>query len=365
MEPETLRADIPALDEAVYLNTGASGPSPRRVVAAATAFQERHEYEAPAGDGPYAVAAGELEAARDAAASVLGADADRVALTHSTADGVSRVASALDWEPGDVVVRTDLEHPAGVVPWRLAAERHGVEVRVLETDRGRLELDDVTDAVADARLVCLSSISWNYGTRLRVGEVVDVAHDADAEVLVDAVQSVGQVPVDVTEWGADYVAAASHKWLLGPWGAGMLYVRDPESVTPGQASYASVTELTDDGLALQPTAGRFEVGTRSPAPHAGMREAVETMESVGLETVRSRVETLTDRLEDGLGDRLVSPRSFESGLVAFDADDPEATVERLADQGIRVRTIPDPDAVRASVHVFNTESDVDALLDAL
>lgn len=366
MEPETLRAEIPALDRTVYLNTGASGPSPRRVVEAAVDCQRRHEYEAPAGDGPYAMAADELDAARDAAASVLGADADRVALTHSTADGVSRVASALDWREGDVVVRTDLEHPAGVLPWRLAAERHGVRVRVLATDRGRLDLDAVKAAVADARLVCLSSLSWNYGTRLRVGEVVDVAHDAGAEVLVDAVQSVGQVPVDAPGWGADYVAAASHKWLLGPWGAGMLYVRDPESVTPGRASYAGVTDPDpDDGLALQPTAGRFEVGTKSPAPYAGMREAVETMDAVGLDRVRDRVRRLTDRLRDGLGDRLVSPRSFESGLVSFRADDPEATVERLADRGIRVRSIPDPEAVRASVHVFNSDDDVDALLDAL
>jgi selenocysteine lyase/cysteine desulfurase len=114
------------------------------------------------------------------------------------------------------VVRTDLEHPAGVLPWTLAHQRHGVERRVLETDQGHLDTDDVKDAVEGARLVCLSSISWNYGTRLPVAEVVEIAHDAGAEVLVDAVQSVGQVDVDVEAWGADYVAAVSHKWLLGP-----------------------------------------------------------------------------------------------------------------------------------------------------
>ncbi len=365
MQPEELRADVPALDEAVYLNTGASGPCPRRVVAAATGSQERHEFDAPVGDGPYQVAGEAFDEAREAAAAVLGTDAAHVALTQSTADGVNRVAGALDWEPGDAVVRTDLEHPAGVLPWRLAHQRHGVERRVLSTERGHLDLDDVKEAVDGARLVCLSSISWNYGTRLDVDEVVDVAHDAGAEVLVDAVQSVGQVPVDVEAWGADYVAAASHKWLLGPWGAGMLYVRDPESVTPGHAGYASVGELADDRVGFASTARRFEVGTTSPAPFAGMCEAIATMESVGMATVRDRVRRLTDRLKDGLGDRLLSPRSFESGLVTFAADDPAATVERLADAGVRIRAIPDPEAVRASVHVFNTAGDVDALLDAL
>lgn len=86
---------------------------------------------------------------------------------------------------------------------------------------------------------------------------------------------------------------------------------------------------------------------------------------MGIDNIHDRQRRLTDRLKEGLGDRLLSPRSFETGLVTFSADDPEATVERLADEGIFVRTLPDPDAVRASVHVFNTESDVDALLGAL
>jgi selenocysteine lyase/cysteine desulfurase len=366
MRPEDLRAEIPALDGAVYLNSGASGPSPRRVVSATTDFVEHHEYAAPVGEGAYPAAFEIFEEARHAAAAFLGCDRDEIALTDSTADGIARVAAAVDWRPGDVVVRTDLEHSAGIVPWWNLREQ-GVEVRVVETTAGRIDLDDVADAVADARLLCLSSISWNYGTRLPIGDVVDVAHDHDTLVLVDGVQSPGQVPVDVTEWGADFVAGASHKWLLGPWGAGFLSVDRSvaDRLTPGVAGYRSVDDPTAAELALKPGAPRLEVGTTSPAPYRGMIRAMETVEAIGYDTITARIERLTDRLKLGLGDRLLSPRAYESGLVTFEADDPEAVVERLGDQGIHVRSLPDPEAVRASVHVFNTASDVDALLDAL
>ncbi|WP_423751335.1 aminotransferase class V-fold PLP-dependent enzyme [Salinirarus marinus] len=366
MTPEALRADIPALGRGIYFNTGASGPAPRRVVEATTEFVEHHEYEAPVGEGAYPAAFETFDDARAAVADFVGANDHEIALTDSTADGISRVAAAIDWEPGDVVVRTDLEHSAGVVPW-WNLERRGVEVRVLETNEGRVDMDELKDAVADARLLCFNSITWNYGTRLPVEEIVDVAHDAGAYALVDAVQSPGQTPVDVHEWGADFAAAAGHKWMLGPWGAGYLYVDEDvaDSLTPAQVGYRSVVDASADHLELKSGAPRFEVGTANPAPYQGLIEAIVTLEDVGLDTITGRIERLTDRLKAGLGDRLLSPEAYESGLVTFDADDPEALVERLAESDVYIRSLPYPDAVRASVHAFNTPEDVDALLDAL
>jgi len=367
MDPGTLRADIPAVAETAYLNTGASGPVPRHVVDAASDFLETHEFDAHAAGDPYAVADDADDDARERIASFVSADPEQVALTNSTGDGISRIASAVDWNPGDVVVRTDLEHPAGTLPWDRLADRAGIEVRVLETDRGRLDFDALKDAVADARLLCLSSLSWNYGTRLRVSDAVDIAHDAGARVLVDAVQSPGHHPVDVEEWGADAVAAAGHKWLLSVWGGGFL-VLDGDFTTalePRRVSYRSVAEPNAAAYELAPDASRLEIGTASPAPHVALTTAMDTIEAVGFDTVESRIERLTDRLKDGLGDRLLSPRAYESGLVTFTADDPEAVVERLADEGIVVRSLPDPEALRASVHVFNTTGDIDRLLAAL
>jgi selenocysteine lyase/cysteine desulfurase len=368
MDPETLRADIPALSNCTYLNTGASGPSPTRVVDAITDFQRRHKFDAPCGDGMYQLAADERQRARDAVAGFVGAQPDEIALTRNTVEGINHISTSIEWESGDVVVRTDLEHPAGELPWERMADRHGIEVRELETEQGRLPLEDLKAAVADARLLCLSSLSWNYGTRLPIGEVVNIAHDAGTLVLVDAVQSPGQVPMDVHEWGADFVAASGHKWLLGAWGSGFLYVDSAvlDDLEPQRIGYFSLDRDADgEGYTYAPDASRFELGTTALGPYVGLAESVALFEELGLDTVQSRIERLTDRLKDGLGDRLLSPREYESGLVSFSVENPEGTAERLSNEGIQIRSIPEPHACRASVHVFNTAEDIDRLLDAL
>lgn len=369
MDPETLRADCPGYTGCTYLNTGATGPSPRRVVEAVTACERHHQFDAPCAEGPYEMAHETLAEARAAVASLLGASAEQIALTGSTVDGISQVASAIDWEPGDVVVRTELEHAAGTVPWQHLAGTHGIEIRTVPTSNGHLEMEALRQAVEDARLVCLSSVTWNYGTELPVERVVDIAHDAGAAVLVDAVQSVGQRPVDVTTWGADFVAASGHKWLLGPWGSGFLYVADPTAYEPGRIGYYSVdwngVDAMGEGIAWQPDARRFELGTTAIAPYAGLTTAIETIQSVGLETIDDRISRLAGRLRDGLGNRVISPPDAPSGLVTFEAAAPEQLVERLAGEGIQIRPLEAPHACRASVHAVNSAADVDALLEAL
>ncbi|ELZ41707.1 aminotransferase class V [Halorubrum saccharovorum DSM 1137] len=366
MAPRELRADVPALGEAAYFNFGAHGPSPKSVVEAATDFVADHEFGSATTD-PYEHAFGTYETVRERVADFVGADPDEIALTESTTDGITRIAGAIDWEPGDAVVRTDLEHPAGVLPWK-RLEREGVEVRVVETEGGRVDREAYAEAVADARLVCFSAITWTHGTRLPVADLVDIADESGAFTLVDAVQSPGQVAMDVSAWGADAVAAAGHKWLLGPWGSGFLYV-DREAaaeLAPRAVGYRSVEDPDGDAIAFKPGARRFEVGTTTPAAHAGLSEALDAIDAVGLPAIEDRIASLTDRLKDGVpDDRLLSPREYESGLVTVDVDDPEATVERLAERGIVVRSLPHPDGVRASVHAVSTESEIDRLIDAL
>ncbi|WP_211290204.1 aminotransferase class V-fold PLP-dependent enzyme [Natrinema ejinorense] len=368
MKPSELRETMPALESSVYCNWGAGGPSPRRVVDAAESALEYHEYEAPAAEGVYPAAFDAYDDARTAVADLLGAAPSEIALTQSTTDGINRVAGAFDWTEGDVVVRTDLEHSAGILPWQRLEREFGVDVRVLETESGRLDLEAVKAAADDARLFCVSSLTWTHGTRFPIADIVDVAHDAGAQVLVDAVQSPGQVPVDVGEWGADFVAGAGHKWLLAPFGAGFLYVRDglEADLVPAAIGYRSVADANASDYQYAAGARRFEVGTTSPAPHAGLSEAIGVLEAVGIETIQRRIERLTDRLKDGVPDeRLLSPRGYESGLVTIADDEPTATVERLADRGIVVRSLPFPDAIRASIHAFNSSEDVDTLLEAL
>ena len=367
MTPTTLRTDIPALQDGIYLNYGAHGPSPKHVVNAANEFVRTHEYDAPIADDPYETAFEAFDRTRETVASFIGAEPDEIALTESTTGGINALANAIDWQPGDVVVRTDLEHPAGILPWQ-RLEREGVEVRVVETEGGRIDLEQFADAVADARLACFSALTWTHGTQLPVAELVDIAHDAGALALVDAVQVPGQLPMDVGEWGADAVAAAGHKWLLGLWGGGFLYVDRSvaETLEPRAVGYRSVEDANADPYEFAAGARRLEVGSANPAPHVALGEAIDAISEVGIDSIEDRVHRLASRLTDGVpDDRLCSPSTPESGLVTIDVADPTATVERLAAAGIIVRELPSPDAIRASVHAVNTAAEVDRLLEAL
>lgn len=367
MDATELREEVPALQDDIYLNFGAHGPSPRSVVAAAEEFLATHEYDSPVREGPYETAFAAFDRARETVASLVGAHADEIALTESTTAGINAVAGAIDWQPGDVVVRTDLEHPAGILPWK-RLEQEGVETRVVETHDGRIDFDSYIEAVADAKLVCFSAITWTHGTRLPVAELVDVAHDSGALTLVDAVQVPGQTPMDVGEWGADVVAAAGHKWLLGLWGGGFLYVdRDvAETLEPRTVGYRSVETPTADPYEFAPGARRFEVGSANPAPHVALEAAIGAIEAVGTGRIDARIQRLASRLVDGIPDEhLHSPSRPESGLVTVAVPDPAETVDRLARNGIVVRSLPSPKAIRASVHAVNTTTDVDRLLGAL
>ncbi|SNZ03770.1 Selenocysteine lyase/Cysteine desulfurase [Natronoarchaeum philippinense] len=367
MTPEELRAEVPALGSVAYMNFGASGPSPHRVVDAAESCLEHHEYDAPVSEGMYPAAFDLYDDTRETVAGFVGAETDKIALTQSTTDGINRIAGAMEWAEGDVVVRTDLEHPAGVLPWDRLERNRGVEVRVVGTERGRIDMDAYREAVEGAKLVCFSALTWTHGTRLPVAELVDIAHDAGAFVLVDAVQVPGQAPMNVDEWGADAVAAAGHKWLLGNWGAGFLYVDDDAvgDLEPAAIGYRGVEDAEGE-YEWHDGAARFEIGTTSPAPYAALGEAIEICEEIGVEAIEERIQTLAARLADGVPEeRLRSPATPESGLVTIAVDDPEATVERLANEGVVVRDLPHPEAIRASVHAVNTAEEVDLLLDAL
>jgi len=367
LTPLELRADVPALQQGVYMNYGAHGPSPRYVVAAAQEFIAAHEYDSPVGDDPYGMAFGAFDDVRARVASFVGAADDEIALTESTTAGINAGADALDLGAGDVVVRTDLEHPAGTLPWQ-RLRRDGVDVRVVETTDGRLDRDAYKTAVEGADVACFSALTWTHGTRLPVAELVDVAHDAGAFALVDAVQVPGQLPMDVSAWGADAVAAAGHKWLLGLWGGGFLYVDGDvaDRLHPHTVGYRSVETPTADPFEYAPGARRFEVGSANPAPHVALAKAIDTVDDVGVERIEARIGRLTDRLVEQLpAERLLSPATPESGLVTVDVAEPGPTVERLSAAGITVRALPEPAAVRASVHAVNTESEVDRLADEL
>ena len=367
MTPLDLRTQIPGIHDGIYLNYGAHGPSPQPVVEAAQAFLETHEYAPASQSTPYETATQAFDSTRESIAGFLGVDTEWIGFTESTTAGINAIAGAIEWQPGDIVVRTDVEHPAGILPWE-RLKSAGVKVRVVETTDGRISLDDVSEAIDGARLVCMSALTWTHGTQLPVEELVTIAREQGVLTLIDAVQVPGQIPLEISSWDADIVAAAGHKWLLGTWGAGFLAInpRTLARLEPRSVGFRSVAEPDQYPIDYHPDARRFEIGTANPAPYVALEQAIQLIESVGVDTIQERIAYLAGRVIDHIpDDRLLSPERPESGLVTIAVDDPEKTVERLRSNGIVIRSLPSPRAIRLSVHAVNTAEEIDRVTDML
>ena len=355
-DPDVFRAQFPVLDDLVYLNAGTEGPVPR---AAAEAASARIELELSRGrcGRPYfeelMALATELRA-RYAAA--LGCDFTSVALTGSTTDGINTVLAGLDLRPGEEILTTDEEHPGVLAPLGRARQRHGVSVRVVPWE----ELADASTPAT--RLIACSHVSWVSG---RVMDVPALAASG-VPVLLDGAQGLGAIPVNVRALGCAFYAASGQKWLCGPEGSGCLFVdadRLDDLLIPWP-TYGSLTRGSDP-LELVPADGatRFDHGFPTGLRSAWAIASLAVLEAPGWEWVHGRAADLAAALAAGLEARglEVAPRGH-STLVSWRVADPDQEVQRLADAGVIVRSIPGARSlVRASVGAWSSAQDIERL----
>jgi L-cysteine/cystine lyase len=354
-DPDAFRAQFPVLGELVYLNAGTEGPVPRAAAEAATARIERELAGGRCGR-PYfeelIALAAELRA-RYAAA--LGCEFTSVALTGSTTDGVNTVIAGLDLRPGDEILTTDEEHPGLLAPLARARIRHRVTVRVVPWE----ELVDA--ASSSTRLIACSHVSWVSG---RIMDVPALAASG-APVLLDGAQALGAVPVNVRDLGCAFYAASGQKWLCGPEGSGCLYVHPDhvEDMLIAWPNYGSLSRGSDP-LELVPGEGatRFDHGFPPGVRSAWALASLAVLEAPGWEWVHGRAAEMAIALVAGLEARglEVAPRG-RSTLVSWRVEDPEAAVERLAGDGVIVRSIPGRGLVRASVGAWCSAQDIETL----
>jgi selenocysteine lyase/cysteine desulfurase len=366
------RALFPITERFAYLDHAAMGPISRPVL---EAQQEFLEAQAGLGSeaGPSFRAA--RERLRATMAGFIGADVDEIALTKNTPEGLSMVASGLSWRPGDSVVTTDLEFPANMYPWLNLRER-GVEVRVVRSEDGRVPTERLVEACdGTTRVVAISYVQFSTGFRSDLAALAEHCRPRGIMLVTDAIQAVGALPVDVHELGVDFLACASHKWLLAPFGMGWFYCRREllERLRPTEVGQASVVErgsYLDYQFELLPSAARFECGVVNMQGVPGLQAALDLMNKVGRERIGEQILRLNQRLADGLGARgyrLASPRaaSEQSGIVSFRHDGFESAMvrERLHAAGVIVSLREG--LVRVSPHFYNVEEDVERLLEAL
>lgn len=378
MNIDEIRSQIPALQHCAYLNMS-YGPKPTPVVDEAVRvarFVEQHGTQTPK---VMEEVERVYEGARVDAARLLGAANDEIALTRHVSEGINIVATGIDWEPGDEVVITDEEHPAGSLPWMNLARRRGVVVNKLQLapyDTATI-LDRLDQAITPrSKLLCLSHVSTRTGYVLPTREISLLARERGVPVLFDGAHAVGLIPVDVKDIGCDYYSACGHKWLLAPQGAGFLYVDrtklDDLEVTWIGASAAGSWNL--ERLEFEPldTAAKFEFGTRDKTVYAALSTAVRMAEEIGVCSIARRSWDLSDRLRRRLSDvpgfclRTPMDRVRSTGISAFDVTrrDVDDLVRLLWDER-RVLVAATNGRLRVSTPYFALEDEIDALADVL
>jgi L-cysteine/cystine lyase len=363
---DAIRRELPALRQTAYLNSGTAGPWPTPVVQAITAALAREAElgrASPRGlpDFPPALAA-----TRDRLASWVGAEPGEMAVTGSTTIGVNIVVWGLDWQPGDEVVTSSIEHRGVLVPLQRLAARRGVRVRIAQLGSGQpaAALMAIQRELSErTRLVALSHVSFSTGACLPIAEIARAAHAVDAQVLVDGAQAVGAMPVDVRTLDVDYYAFPGQKWLCGPEGTGGLFIR--RELQPELAQTFVGTR------SAQPGAAGYEYSTLfRPGVH-GLLAALDWLEGIGRDAIFQRVAEQANSCHAQLGEvdgvEVITPADSRAGLVCFRLGDAdlELAVAQLAAEGVTLRSVADTNALRVSCGFFNTSAEIDQLVAAV
>ncbi len=359
---------FPVRRNLIYLNHAAVAPLSRP---AAEAMQNLADDCTRFGSLHYDQWMTAYEGLRVAAARLIGAGRSEIALVKNTSEGIATVALGLDWKPGDRMVGFREEFPANFYPWK-RLEATGVTVTWLSvTD----PLERIEAACRGARLLAISFVQFLTGYRAPLETIGEICRRNNCIFLVDAIQGLGAFPIDVEACHIDALAADGHKWLLGPEGCGILYVRQAlqdriEPVEFGWTNVAGYADYASRDMTLRKDAGRYECGTLNTIGCFGLRAAMEFLLDVGVGEIAPVVQNLGDRIAAGvkaLGYEVLGERTpaSGSGIVSFRKPglDARLIVSRLREAGISCA--PRAGWVRTSPHFYISPADIDRMLSEL
>ena len=353
----------------IHLQTGGVGAMPRPVFDATVAAMTAVEND-PAGE-TYGPGIGRLDKVRGKAADLLHCELDDIVLTNAATAGMFLIAQGLSFRPGDRILTTDHEHPAGRMGWDWVARRYGVEVDTLAVSPSERDPEAIVEQFSaairpDTRVLSFSHILFTTGVQLPAAKLCALARERGCLAIVDGAQSAGAMPVDVQAMGCHAYSASGHKWLMGPKGTGLLYL-DP-----------AMSGLLD-ALPLQ--AGRRansdSTGIGNIAGMHGLGAAIEYVQAIGPAPIEAHNLTLRQELYDALADipeiRIAAPRQgpTTSANLSFtlpDGVDHHAIRRNLLMRHkvyLRVAELSGFIGLRASLHLFNSSDDVQALIHAL
>ena len=399
LDVAAIKADFPLLNrqvnghQIVYLDSGATSQKPRQVIDTLDRYYE--EINANVHRGAYHIAEQATSATEEARAHLqrfIGAPSpSEVIFTKNATEAINLVAYSwgrANLNEGDSILITALEHHANIVPWQQLAAERGIEIRWLPlTDDGRLDLADLEQMLDGVSLFAFSAASNVLGTLTPVRQLADAAHAAGALCLVDASQAVPHLPTDVTAWDCDFMVFTGHK-MCGPTGIGVLWGRAEllDAMPPFLGGGEMILNVTREGFIPNELPWKFEAGTPPIAEIIGLGAAVSYLEAIGMDAVRAHEVALTDyalrTLNERHGDDLAihgpADTDERGGVLSICYRDvhPHDLSQVLDQRGICVRAghhcakplmklLGVGATARASIYIYNDESDVDLLSDVL
>ncbi len=318
-----------------------------------------------------------IEQVRNLAAKLLNCQPQEAAVIRNTTEGISLIAEGWRWRPGDSVVVAGCEFPSNLYPW-LNLREQGVEVRIAAANSS-MDNDTYCSALADVcssttRIIATSFVDYATGRRRDLSMLADLARKHGARLFVDAIQGLGVLPLDASASQIDFLAADGHKWLLGPEGAGILYIREdclPElrMVGPGWNSVAHAGDFSNRELILKPVASRYEAGTYNMAACAGLHASLTLLSKLSPPEIERAIlvvrnEFLQAGCAAGLETDLI-PESEASGIISFQSNRSPARklFKLLREQGI-LTNVRDG-RLRISPHLYNTADEARQFGDAV
>jgi selenocysteine lyase/cysteine desulfurase len=372
MDWDSLRAEFPVTRRWAFFDHAAVAPLTAR---AQKALMEWATDLAENGDVNDRHWVKRVEEVRRLAGKLINADPQDIAFVKNTSEGIGFVAEGSPWRPGDNMVTAQEEYPANIYPWMNLASR-GVEVRTVASRGSRLSIDDLREAMDPrTRLVSLSFVEFASGFRNDLDTIGALCRERGIYFMVDAIQGLGVLPLDVQGTPIDFLAADGHKWLLGPEGAGIFYIRHDlldllHPISVGWKSVVGATDFARLDFTLKPNAARWEGGSLNVAGITSLGASLELLLGIGIDTVAGRVLEVTDYLcEKGneAGLEVFSSRlpADKSGIVSLivPGGDVRQLVRQCRENGIVINQRAG--RIRVSPHCYNTRDEVDRLVAIL
>src|SRR6201996_4867455 len=360
------RDEFPVAEELIYLNHAAVAPVCRR---ASEAMKQLVDDVCLYGSLHYDRWIEAYEGLRRAAARLINSSPHEIAIVKNTSEGIVTIAQGIDWKPGDRVVAFREEFPANYYPWA-RLEKRDVQLNWLSIYD---PIDKIASKVSGARLLAVSFVNYLSGFRIDLEAIGEICRQHDCFFFVDAIQGMGAFPIDVEACHIDGLAADGHKWMLGPEGNGLLYVRRKwlDAIEPVEFGYTNTARYTDYGtrdMTLRSNAGRYECGTLNTVGCFGLRAAIEFLLGVGIENIAREVLALTHQLAAGLrrkGYELMLEPTPEtgSGIISFrhPSMDCRSILSELKRQ--RILAAPRQGWVRMSPHFYISPEDIERALE--